>query len=97
MDSRYREAFPDIVLLDAYEWLLLDVLEGRCLAVRPQRRHRNRLGPAGPGADRLGAASDALALHTHALKSWGWAAADDLLARAGHVWRLGCGEEVRLI
>jgi glucose-6-phosphate 1-dehydrogenase len=54
MDFRYREAFPDIVLPDAYERLLLDCPEGRRLAVRPQRRHRNRLGPAGPGADRLG-------------------------------------------
>ena len=32
-------------------------------------------------------------LHSYARKSWGPAAADELLAHDGHEWRLGCGED----
>lgn len=93
MDFSYREAFPDVVLPDAYERLLLDALKGDAsLFARSDGIEIAwaLLDPVLEGWEKTPAVSP---LHPYAPKTWGPAAADELLARAGHVWRYGCGEE----
>lgn len=97
MDFRYREAFPDIVLPDAYERLLLDALKGDASLFARNDGIEIAWGLLDPVLTGWEQRPDASPLHTYARKSWGPAAADDLLARTGHVWRLGCGEEGCLI
>ena len=93
MDFSYRDAFPDIVLPDAYERLLLDALKGDAsLFARSDGIEIAwaLLDPVLAGWEKSPHVSP---LHPYAPKTWGPAAADELLARAGHVWRYGCGEE----
>ena len=93
MDFSYREAFPDVVLPDAYERLLLDALKGDAsLFARSDGIEIAwaLLDPVLAGWEKT---PDVSPLHPYAPKTWGPAAADELLARAGHVWRYGCGEE----
>ena len=97
MDFSYREAFPDIALPDAYERLLLDALKGEAsLFARSDGIEMawRLLDPVLAGWEMVPELSP---LRTYAPKSWGPAEADELLAREGHVWRLGCGEEGCLI
>ena len=97
MDFRYREAFPDIVLPDAYERLLLDALKGDASLFARNDGIEIAWGLLDPVLTGWEQRPETSPLHIYARKSWGPAAADDLLARAGHVWRLGCGEEGCLI
>ena len=97
MDFRYREAFPDIVLPDAYERLLLDALKGDASLFARDDGIEIAWGLLDPVLDGWQNNPEAAPLHTYARKSWGPTAADDLLARSGHVWRLGCGEEGCLV
>lgn len=97
MDFRYREAFPDIVLPDAYERLLLDALKGDASLFARDDGIEIAWGLLDPVLDGWQYNPEAAPLHTYARKSWGPTAADDLLARSGHVWRLGCGEEGCLV
>ena len=93
MDFSYREAFPDIVLPDAYERLLLDALKGDAsLFARSDGIEIawRLLDPVLSGWEKSPEVSP---LRTYARKTWGPAEAHDLLAREGHMWRLGCGEE----
>ena len=93
MDFSYREAFPDIALPDAYERLLLDALKGDAsLFARSDGIEMawRLLDPVLSGWETVPELSP---LRTYAPKSWGPAEANELLAREGHVWRLGCGEE----
>ena len=93
MDFSYREAFPDVVLPDAYERLLLDALKGDAsLFARSDGIEIawRLLDPVLSGWENKPEVSP---LRTYARKTWGPAEAHDLLAREGHVWRLGCGEE----
>ena len=97
MDFRYRDAFPDIVLPDAYERLLLDALKGDASLFARNDSIEIAWGLLDPVLSGWQNNPETAPLHTYARKSWGPAAADDLLARSGHVWRLGCGEEGCLI
>ena len=93
MDFSYREAFPGIVFPDAYERLLLDALKGDAsLFARSDGIEIAwaLLEPVLRGWEKTPEVSP---LRTYARKTWGPAEAHDLLAREGHVWRLGCGEE----
>jgi len=91
MDFSYREAFPDIVLPDAYERLLLDALKGdaslfaRSDAIELAWR---LIDPILTGWER---APDISPLRTYEKGTWGPAEADNLLAREDHVWRVSCG------
>ncbi|HXK80421.1 MAG: glucose-6-phosphate dehydrogenase [Kiritimatiellia bacterium] len=93
MDFSYRKAFPDIVLPDAYERLLLDAIKGdaslfaRADGIEIAWR---LIDPILAGWEEHPERSP---LHIYPRKSWGPAAADELLARDEHEWRLGCGED----
>ena len=93
MDFSYRKAFPDIALPDAYERLLLDALKGDAsLFARADGIEMawQLIDPILTGWEEHPEISP---LHSYARKSWGPAAADELLAHDGHEWRLGCGED----
>ena len=97
MDFRYRDAFPEVSLPDAYERLLLDALKGDAtLFARSDGIEIawRLLDPVLEGWEREPERSP---LRSYARRSWGPAEAHELLAREGHVWRLGCGEEGCLI
>jgi len=93
MDFSYREAFPDIALPDAYERLLLDALKGdaslfaRADGIEIAWRLMDTV------LNGWEKTPDVSPLHFYEPKTWGPAAADELLARTGHVWRYGCGED----
>jgi glucose-6-phosphate 1-dehydrogenase len=90
MSHSYHETFPDIVLPDAYERLLLDALRGDAALFA----RNDGIETSWRLIDPIEAAwsNDPLAppLHIYPRGSWGPEAADDLLARGGHSWRLGC-------
>jgi glucose-6-phosphate 1-dehydrogenase len=89
MSHTYREAFPDISLPDAYERLLLDALKGDAsLFARNDGIEASWriMDPVLAGWD----VPDAPPLHEYPRGSWGPGAAEELLAREGHSWRMGC-------
>lgn len=90
LEFHYRTAFPDLVVGDAYERLLLDAMNGDASLFARSDEIANawRLldpviaaweDPSGP------------AIETYGPGSWGPVAADRLLDREGHQWRMGCG------
>ncbi|MGD9613071.1 MAG: glucose-6-phosphate dehydrogenase [Kiritimatiellia bacterium] len=93
MDFSYRDAFPDVVLPDAYERLLLDALKGDASLFARSDGIEIAWALLDPVLNGWATTPDVSPLHPYAPKTWGPAAADELLARAGHVWRYGCGEE----
>ncbi len=90
MDFHYRDSF-EMVLPDAYERLLLDALEGdmslfiRSDAIEVSWR---LIDPLLQGWERKGTPE----LLSYTPGSWGPPEADELLARDGRRWRLGCME-----
>ena len=89
MDFRYRDAFGDGQIPDAYERLLLDALHGDASLFT----RSDEIEAAWRLIDPILAGwqlPDAPPLVTYARGSWGPPAADRLLRRDGHVWRLGC-------
>lgn len=91
MDFRYRDAFPDIALPDAYERLLLDALKGDASLFARSDSIEIAWRLIDPILYGWKNAPDISPLRTYAPGTWGPAAADELLAREGHLWRLGCG------
>jgi glucose-6-phosphate 1-dehydrogenase len=93
MDFSYREAFPDIALPDAYERLLLDALKGDASLFARSDGIEIAWGLLDPLMTGWLATPEVSPLRAYARKTWGPAEAHELLARDGHEWRLGCGEE----
>lgn len=92
MEFHYRSSFGDGAIPDAYERLLLDAMSGDAsLFVRSDGIELSwRLIDAVlTGWD---TSPNAPPLVTYPHGSWGPPEADELLARDGHIWRLGCGE-----
>ncbi len=90
MDFHYRDSFRDKVLPDAYERLLLDALKNDAsLFARSDGIETawRLIDPILQGW----ASPEAPPLATYEPGSWGPRAADELLARAGHQWQMGCG------
>jgi glucose-6-phosphate 1-dehydrogenase len=91
MDFHYRTSFNS-TLPDAYERLLLEALEGdatlfnRSDAIEAAWR---LVDPVIQGWEK----ENSPALTVYPSGSWGPAEADDLLARDGRRWRLGCSDE----
>jgi glucose-6-phosphate 1-dehydrogenase len=91
MDFRYRSAF-DEPLPDAYERLLLEAMDGdsslftRSDAIEQSWRLIDPIIKGWEGTQQP-------PLLTYPVGSWGPAAADELLARDGRVWRSGFSEE----
>jgi len=90
MSHWYREAFPDISLPDAYERLLLDALKGDAsLFARNDGIEAawRLIDPILRGWDQL---PQSAPLYTYSKNSWGPEAADNLITRDGHKWRMSC-------
>jgi glucose-6-phosphate 1-dehydrogenase len=90
MDFHYADDFPAEALPEAYERLLLDAIQGDAsLFARADEIELawGLIDPILEGWERPGAPP----LAFYAQGSWGPAEADDLLARDGREWLLGCG------
>ena len=87
----YRTSFPDVVVGDSYERLLLDAINGdaslfaRSDEIEGAWRLIDPVITAWEG-------NTALPLCTYAPGSWGPAEGEELLARDGRRWRTGCGQ-----
>jgi glucose-6-phosphate 1-dehydrogenase len=92
MDFSYRDAFPDIVLPDAYERLLLDALKGDASLFARSDAIEIAWKLIDPILYGWKNAPQISPLRTYARSTWGPPEADELLARKGHVWRVGCGQ-----
>jgi glucose-6-phosphate 1-dehydrogenase len=90
MSHSYLEAFPDIVLADAYERLLLDALKGDASLFARNDGIDAAWRLIDPILSGWVSSPQAPPLHTYPLNSWGPCAADELLSRNGHAWRMGC-------
>jgi glucose-6-phosphate 1-dehydrogenase len=91
MEFHYRDSFKDRVLPDAYERLLLDALKGDAsLFARSDGIEAawRLIDPVIAGWK----SPEAPPLTTYEPGSWGPVEADELLARDGRAWQLGCGE-----
>ena len=89
MDFSYRGAFPDVALPDAYERLLLDALKGDASLFARNDSIEQAWRLIDPILFGWRQAPEISPLLTYAPGTWGPAAADVLLAREDHVWRLG--------
>jgi glucose-6-phosphate 1-dehydrogenase len=90
MEFHYRDAFGDKVLPDAYERLILDALKGDAsLFARSDEIQLawQLMDPILQGW----AVPDGPRLASYKPGSWGPIEADQLLARDGRAWRMGCG------
>ncbi|MGD0610996.1 MAG: glucose-6-phosphate dehydrogenase [Anaerolineales bacterium] len=91
MDFHYRSIF-NRALPDAYERLLLEVLEGDATLYNRSDSIEacwRLIDPVIQGWEKEGAPP----LMTYPRGSWGPKEADELLAKDGRVWRLGCDDE----
>ncbi len=90
MSHSYLEAFPDIVLPDAYERLLMDALRGDAALFARNDGIENSWRLIDPIITGWSTDQQASRLHIYPRDSWGPEAADVLLAKDGHSWRMGC-------
>lgn len=88
----YNDAFGDAALPDAYERLLLDVLQGDAALFTREDEIRAQWKLI--DAVRAGWKRGGAPLVTYAPGTWGPKEADELLARDGRVWRHGCGDRI---
>ena len=88
MDFSYREAFPDVVLPDAYERLLLDALKGDASLFARNDAIELAWRLIDPILFGWNKAPEISPLRTYAPGSWGPKESNELLAREDHVWRL---------
>ena len=89
MDFHYRSSFNGALLPEAYERLLLEALAGDAsLFTRSDGIEQSWriIDPILSGWEQ----NQGPALSSYSPGSWGPVGADELLARAGHVWRFGC-------
>ena len=90
MSHSYLESFPNIVLPDAYERLLLDALRGDAALFARNDGIESSWRIIGPIITGWSTDPQAPPLHIYQNGSWGPEAANALLAKDGHAWRLGC-------
>jgi glucose-6-phosphate 1-dehydrogenase len=90
MSHWYREAFPDIALPDAYERLLLDALKGDASLFARNDGIEAAWRLIDPIIAGWASSPQAPSLYRYARNSWGPEAADLLLAKDGHKWRMSC-------
>jgi len=77
---------------DAYERLLLDALKGDASLFARSDGIERAWHLLDPVLEGWKAAPEVSPLLSYAKGGWGPKAAHELLARADHEWRLGCGE-----
>jgi len=90
MDFHYRDAFEDVTLPDAYERLLLDALNGDASLFARNDEIEAAWRLVDPILQNWGSKEGPPMAH-YPTGSWGPREADILLAREGHIWRMGCG------
>jgi glucose-6-phosphate 1-dehydrogenase len=90
MSHSYHEAFPDIALPDAYERLLLDALRGDAALFARNDGIETSWRLIDPILAGWSNDPQAPPLNIYPRGSWGPEAADELLAKDNHSWRLGC-------
>jgi glucose-6-phosphate 1-dehydrogenase len=90
MDFHYADDFASEALPEAYERLLLDAMQGDAALFARADEIELAWGLVDPILDGW-ARPDAPPLAFYEQGSWGPAEADDLLARDGRAWLLGCG------
>jgi len=90
MSHTYREAFPDMALPDAYERLLVDALKGDASLFARNDGIEAAWRLIDPIVSGWASGADAPPLHLYPRNSWGPDAADELLGKGGHAWRMGC-------
>jgi glucose-6-phosphate 1-dehydrogenase len=90
MSHSYLEAFPGVVLPDAYERLLLDALKGDASLFARSDGIEAAWRLIDPILQGWADTPEVSPLYEYPKNSWGPVAADALLAREGHSWRMGC-------
>lgn len=90
MKYSYNEAFPHIALPDAYERLLLDALKGDASLFARNDGIEAAWHLIDPIISGWASSPQAPPLYKYSKNSWGPEAADQLLAKGGHAWRMGC-------
>ncbi len=90
MSYSYLGAFPGIALPDAYERLLLDALKGDASLFTRNDGIEAAWRLIDPILSGWESSPQAPPLHVYPRNSWGPDAADELLAKDGHEWRIGC-------
>jgi glucose-6-phosphate 1-dehydrogenase len=90
MDFHYADDFDEAALPEAYERLLLDALQGDASLFARADEIELAWGIIDPILEDWQSASES-PLTIYEPGSWGPAEADELLARDGRAWLLGCG------
>ena len=90
MEFHYKDSFPKIDLPDAYERLLLDALQCDASLFARDDEIVNSWRIIDPILNGW-QTDDAPPLASYIPGSWGPTEADELLAKEGHIWRMGCG------
>jgi glucose-6-phosphate 1-dehydrogenase len=90
MSHTYREAFPNVALPDAYERLLVDAIKGDAALFARNDDIETAWRLIDPVVSGWAFDPNAPPLHIYPRSSWGPDAAEALLAKAGHAWRMGC-------
>lgn len=90
MDFHYADSFSNIDLPDAYERLLLDALQGDASLFARSDEIDNAWQLIDPILHRW-ESGQGLQMASYKPGTWGPKEADILLARNGHIWRMGCG------
>jgi len=89
MDFHYRSSFNETSLPEAYERLLLEAIKGDASLFTRSDGIESSWRVIDPVLQGW-AHQNNPTLVTYKRGAWGPAEADELLARAGHIWRLGC-------
>ena len=97
MDFDYPKAFGGIALPDAYERLLLDALKGDAALFARSDGIEGAWRLIDPILTAWESSPEAPVMATYQPGSWGPPMADELLARDGNVWLMGCGEDGCLV
>ncbi len=92
MEFHYQDSFKGGALPDAYERLLLEALENDASLFTRSDGIEAAWQLIDPVIQGWESSVDAPPLTTYAPGSWGPDEAEALLARDGHVWRMGCGD-----
>lgn len=93
MEFHYRSSFQGKALPDAYERLLLDALQGDAALFTRSDGIEAAWSLIDPVIEGWQGSPEAPPLLPYEPGGWGPAEADDLLARDGRTWRLGCLHE----
>ncbi|MFI4911529.1 MAG: glucose-6-phosphate dehydrogenase [Sedimentisphaeraceae bacterium JB056] len=92
MDFCYSQEFPEISMPDAYERLLLDALKGDSSLFARSDGIEASWRIIDPVIEAWEKDGSNLELGQYEKGSWGPKSADELLAEAGHKWRLACSD-----